>query len=423
MKKHVKKFVTHPLIKGSTILLIGGNIASLLLFIFNLILPRFLTPSDYGVYATLVSFLALFGIFPSAFTSSFTKFAAVYSAQKDEEKMRTLFVVGNKIVGVFAAVLFFILIIFIFQISHFLRMPDLILLILIFLSLALSIITSLPLGVLTGEMRLFTLSFVNIVTPFFKIIVGILLLSFGLKVFGVITATFLSSLLTFCYLVFLFRKHIIRGSIRILEQKEFISAFKKYAFHFFLSTVGITILTSSDMLFVKHFFSAKESGLYAALAIMGRAIFWLTAPMYSVFFPLIAQKKEKKENYHSTLFLAMGIITMASVSLSFIYFLFPGFIITFFHYPSDYLVLTSYLGLFSLYVIIFSVAMLFNNFLLAIGKSEIYKINLIVAAIFILLFYLFHNSFYQVIGILFFTSLLLLSLHLLYYNVSRHERT
>lgn len=421
MKKYFFKAVAHPLIKGSTILLVGGNIASLLLFLFNLILGRFFSPADYGVYYTLISFLALFGIFPSAFTSSFTKFAAMYSAQKNEKKMNVLFQTGIQIVGIFASIVIAVLFLSIFQISAFFHITDIILLAIIFLVLFLSIITSLPMGVLTGEMKLFTLSFVNISTPFFKILIGFLLLFLGWEVFGVIIAIALASLLTFAYLLYIFRKRLISLAVNNSEKTAFIAEFRKYSFHFFLSAVGITILTSSDMLFVKHFFSPEQAGQYAALAVMGRVIFWLTAPIYAVFFPLIAQKKERNENIHSTLFLAMGITTIPSLCLSFIYFMFPSFIINFF-YDSEYITLTSYLGVFSLYVIIFSISMLFNSFLLAIGKSEIYKINLAVAGLFAFLMYTFHETFYQIIAVLFSTSLLLLTAHLLYYLIPRNEK-
>ncbi|CAN5210124.1 oligosaccharide flippase family protein [soil metagenome] len=423
MKKYINLFLSHPLIKGTTIIFVGGTITSLLMYAFTIfILGRFFIASDFGTYSALMAFLSIFGIFSSTFTMSFTKYAAMYKAQEDSQKMNILFASGFRFVTLFSTILLILLCLSITLFSSFLQIPDIRLLILTFLSLFLTILVSLPIGTLTGEMRLYTLSLVNIANPIFKIIIGFLLLFFGWKIFGVTIAVFISSLLTFIFLLILFRKRYSTQVVSRHDQHIFLREFKKYSFQFFLSSIGITILTSADILFVKHYFSPVEAGQYAAISLMGRSIFYLTAPILSVFFPLIAQKIEKKENIHTTLFLASALITLASVTLSFIYFLFPTVILRIFFPGQEYKSLTSYLGPYSLYTIIFSLMMLFNNFLLAIGKSEVYKINLLVAGLFVILMYLFHTSFYQVIGVLFGTSLLLLVLHLLYYVKTYHAR-
>ena len=160
------------------------------------------------------------------------------------------------------------------------------------------------------------------------------------------------------------------------------------------------------------------AGQYAALSIMGKSIFYFASPVYFVFFPLIASKKEKKEKLYETLFLGIGIITIISVALSFVYFLFPMSVLRIFFPAKEYSILAQYLGPFSLYIIIFSIAILFNNFLLSIGKTGIYKINLVVSLIFIVFMYLYNDNFHQIIGVLFATAFLLLISHLLYYFLS-----
>ncbi len=422
MKRHIVKAISHPLIKGSTIILIGSLIANLFNYVFNLMLGRFLVVTDYGTYATLISFIGLFGIFPSTFSTIFAKFAAMYKAKEETININALYINGLKMIVTFSLIVFIILCISIFYTSSFLHIYDTKLLILVFLTIFLSMISSVPTGILQGEIRLNVLSFITISSPFFKIAIGFLLLFLGLKILGVTFAIFLSSLITFIFILFLFRHTDSAKKMSSIDQSLFFNQFKKYSFQFFFSTLGITILASTDILFVKHFFSPEKAGQYAALSLMGRSIFYLTSPIYFVFFPLIAQKKEKKENIYNTLLLGILIITLCSVALSFVYFVFPNVILSIFFPAKEYKILTSYLGPFSLYIIIFSIAMLFNNFLLSIGMANIYKINLSVAAVFIVLMYGFHNSFYQIIAVLFITSLLLIGLHLLYYFLKIHGK-
>lgn len=421
MKHHIVRLVRHPLIAGSIIVFAGSFFSNICNYLFNLLLGRFLFVTDYGTYAVLISFLSLFGIFPSALTTIFAKFTATYKAKEDMLGLSTIFRSGLKIVFSLGLVVLVLLCLTLPYSASFLHIQDPILLILIFLTIFLSIVGSLPTGMLQGEMRLFLLSFYNISTPILKIVIGFVLLLLGWRIFGVTTAIFIASLLSLIFILSLvwpkYRKHVPTG----ISQALFFKEFKVHSYKFFLATLGITILSTSDILFVKHFFSAEQAGQYAALSLMGRAIFYLASPIYFVFFPLIAQKREKKESIYNTLLLGVGIITLGSVALSFIYFLFPTVILQVFFPAPAYKILASYLGPFSLYIIVFSIAILFNNLLLSLGKSEVYKIDLFVAAIFIVSMYLLHNSFYQVIGILFFTSFLLLSLHLLYYFWSERK--
>lgn len=422
MRKHITQLARHPLISGSTIVLGGSLLANFLNYLFNLILGRFLTVTDYGIYAALISLLSVFGIFPSAFTTIFAKFSARYKVKGEVENIGVVFINGLRIVLLFGTVVLTFFVITVFYSATFLHIDDIRLLLLIFAIIFLSILTSLPNGILQGEMRFYLLSLLAISTPLLKIVIGLSLLLIGFKIFGVTVAMFISSLLTFSFILLFFLKKYRRERISEENQSLFLKEFKGYSLKFFLAMVGVTILTSGDVILVKHFFSPEKAGQYAALSLMGKAIFYLTSPIYFVFFPLIAQKKEKKEKLFNTVFLAISIITLASVGLSFVYFLFPNIILSIFFPAKEYALLTSYLGPFSLYIIVFSIAMLMNNFLLSIGKTGVYKINLIVSAIFIGLMYAMHNSFHQVIAVLFSTAFLLLALHLLYYGSTIYDK-
>lgn len=422
MKKKVKQFVRHPLIAGSAIIFVGSFLASLLSYFFNLILGRFLVPADYGTYATLIAFLGIFGIFPATLTIIFAKFAASHKAKQESEKISVTFMVGSKLILLIGSIILLILCLSIFYTSSFLHIKDMRLLVIVFLTIFLSIIASLPAGLLQGQMRLHALSLLNISTPLLKVLIGLLVLFLGMRIFGVTLTIFIASLIPLTVIFLLLRHTHKNVKISAEDKSVFFKKFKSYGMAFFLSTLGITILTSADIILLKHFYSAEKTGQYAALSLMGKSIFYLTSPIYFVFFPLIAQKKERNESIYKTLLLAIAIIALFSVSISFVYFLFPTVILGIFFPANSYKPLAQFLGPFSLYVIIFSIAMLFNSFLLSIGKTGVYKINLFVAILFVILLFFFHNTFYHVIGILFGTSLLLLCLDLLYYASSTYGK-
>lgn len=57
------------------------------------------------------------------------------------------------------------------------------------------------------------------------------------------------------------------------------------------STLALALLLSSDVLLVKHFFTGKAAGEYAAVAAIGRAIFWGATGVAGVLFPKIIYRE------------------------------------------------------------------------------------------------------------------------------------
>src|SRR3989344_1973068 len=417
MKHKIKRALSHPLISWSSIVLVGSFLANIFNYIFNLLLGgrQLLSVSDYGLYMALTSIFGLFATFSIAFSGIFAKFSAKYYAAGDLKASGILVKEGFKFICVFSLVVLVILSFLIPVLLSFLHINDYKLVVLVILSIITSILSSLPLGVLQGEMRFYLLTFITGISPIIKIILGVLMIILGLKIFGVMIAIFLSIIIPYIFITYyIFNKYKI-SNLNTVNAGFFLKELKDYSLKFFLASFGMIFISYADIILVRHFFDPVSSGHYAALSLMGKVIFYITSPIYMVFFPLVAQKKEKKEKLFNTLILAVAIVFLVSSGMSFVYFLFPGIILKIFFPAKDYLILSSFLGPFSLYILVFSMANLFCSFLLSIGKTGIYKINLFAIGFLIFLVSFFHQSLYQIIGVLFFISFLLLLMLLVYY--------
>jgi len=418
--KTLKNLITHPLISGSTIIFIGSMLANVFAYLFNLSMGRLLTVQDYGLLTSLVSIVSLFAIFQGSLSGIFTRFAARFKANDNTKAFSSLLLNGMKFTFIIAAVIFIFFAVSLIFLPSFLKVQNPLLLIIVFATIFFSIFSSIAFGVLQGEMKFYLLSFLNALGPFLKIALGVLAILVGLKIFGVIVGIFLSVFIpTLIAFAFVLKKHPFQRNNGV-DETDFVKEFKNYSFYFFLATLGITIISNTDIILVRHFFNETISGQYAALSLMGKAIFYVTSPIYFVFFPLITHKREKNESVLNTLLLAASIVVLCSVGLSFVYFLFPHFVLSIFFPAQAYAILAPYLGPYSLYILLFSLAYLFNNYFLSIGETKIYKFNLFAGAFFVLFIVLFHQSLYQVIGILFVISFLLLVSYLLYYYHLTH---
>src|SRR5579872_328188 len=387
------KLLKHPLITGSSIILLGSFLGNLLNYLFTLIIGRSLTPTQYGIYSVASSIILLFTIFQNSFSTIFSRFSAKYSINKDTYGINRLFFSGLKMISIFSLATIIVLLLGIDFISRFLKIEDLRILLLIYLSVITLLFSSLPFGILQGKLKFLSLSIYTLANPVVKIAFGVLFIMMGLEIFGVMVAVFISMIVPFLYVTYELLKdkkiHFTKGA----EEKEYINEFKKHTRPLFLATFGITFISTGDIILVKHFFDPQAAGQYAALAIMGKAIFYLTTPIYFVFFPIVTQKKEKGEKILSTLILALVIIGIISVVLALIYNLWPHLIVRVFFPSQSYKILAKYIGIYSIFALFYSIALLFHNLFLSIGKVAIYKINLAAAAFFTIGIWIYHTGF------------------------------
>lgn len=410
------KLIRHPLISGSSVIFVGWFFGSFLNYVFNLIMGRLLSVADYGLLVSLSSVAVLSGIFFSTFSSTFAKFAAVHHANKNKEGFKDVIVHGSKLTIAFSLLLLVLMILTKGFVLSFLHINNSFFLFLIYGVICLNIIFSLPFGVFQGQMRFVLLSFINGMQAILKLLFGVVLVIIGMKTLGALLGIFLSSLIpTVIFFIFILKPYIKQINLSLLKEQTVSKELTRYGTGFFMSTIGITLLSGTDIILVRHFFDATVSGQYAALSIMGKAIFYLIGPIGFVFFPLIAYRKEKNENTTSVLLLTVGIVSLFSLALSFIYFVFPNLVLSIFFPSAPYKTLTSYLGIFSLYIFVFSLASLFNSFFLSIGKTSVYKVTLSVGILQTILIFVFHSSVYQIIAILFASSFLILAILLIYY--------
>lgn len=416
MRDILEKGIKHPLISGSSIVFIGSFLVSIGNYIYNLLMGRFLSVEDYGLLTSLTSLFILFGLFSGSFMNLFVKFSASYKGAENDSGSRILYTYGFKFISIFGIGLLLLLLFLTPLIKNFLHIENTSYIFYIIAAVLFSLFLTLPLGFLQGRMQFVFFSLANLSQPIIKIIIALFLISLGFAVVSPLIAIVVSVFIPMIVLYFYLHKNIMKSiSPAKNDQVFFRREFIHHSYTYFLAGVGIALMSNTDILLVRYFFDEVTSGQYSALSLMGKVIFYLIMPINFAFFPLIAYKKEKKERLFGTVLLAFGIVTLVSLSISFVYFAFPSLILSIFFPSPEYQLLKQYLGLFSLYVIVFSLATLLNSFFLSIGKTQIYKISILAAFLQITLIVLFHESIYQVIGSLFISSLLFFIILLVYY--------
>lgn len=412
MKEHIKKIASNPLISGSSVILAGSLLGNLLNFLFNLFMTRNLSVVDYGILASLISIMTISTLPAGSFLPMVINFASSYFARNEYYKIRGLFLKVIKLSGSLGIVVFLIFTIFSKTIGEFFNIHDVYLITITSVIVLIGYIGTVNIAFLQAKLAFKFISSINILATFLKLSIGAIMVMLGFKVGGAMLGLFFAALvpyiLSFIPLQFVLKKEVRPAKINL---KEIIG----YGAPSALAIFGVTAFISTDILLVKHFFLPKEAGIYAGLSLVGRVIYFFSAPIGTVMFPLVVQKKTKQENYHGVFLLAVLLVLLPSVVLILFYFLFPEFIIRFFIKNEEYLASAAFLGFFGIFITIYSLLSILVNFYLSINETKVW-IPIVTGAILQALFiWFYHETFFQIIIISVTLSCLLLVGLLIYY--------
>jgi O-antigen/teichoic acid export membrane protein len=113
-------------------------------------------------------------------------------------------------------------------------------------------------------------------------LVGAVLLGLFFGPLGVIGGISLATVVIYLVALGLLRKRLaIRTNLSWRRQAA------RYLAMVLPSTLSVAVLLSADVLLVKHWFPSRAAGEYAAVAALGRAIFWGASAVAAVLFPKV----------------------------------------------------------------------------------------------------------------------------------------
>lgn len=419
MRQRIKQIAENPLIYGSFFVFSGGIVSSLFNFLYNLSLSRNLSLDDYGVVVSLISIILLAAIPVSAFVPTIVSVSGAFYAKNDNAGLKAFYLRMFKPLVIGSLIFFSVAIAFIEQIGNFLHIHNYFLIVLSIIAIAMGYLGAVNLGFLQGRLSFKTISFSNAISAAVKLCFGFALVMLGFGVGGAMVA-FLISVIVPVTIGYYVLKDMLISKTENLPKISFRELFS-YGLPSALAIFSLSSFISADIVLVKHFFSAQQAGLYAGLSLVGKVIFYLTAPIGTVMFPTIIHRYNKKESYRGILFLAIFLVFSASCLITVFYYMFPGFALTFFLKNPEYQQIAPQVGLYGIFISLYSVISLLTYYFLSINKTKIFSILLIAAFAQILLIILFHGSFTQIIAISIIVISLLLLLLLLYYFINKNN--
>jgi len=372
------------LARGSLILLISFGIFNVLNFVFHFFMVRMLSVSDYGIVVALFSIVYVLAIFSESIQTLITKYS---SREEKDGKVKNLIkramnrgfsislilFIGYSFLSLFLAPYLGI------RFSFLMLMG-----VSIFFMFAIPVTR----GVLQGRKKFGSLGINMGTEAFIKLLLAVILVYLGLKVYGAILGIVIGS---FAALAFSF----IPLKKIMSSQEEKVKTEKIYAYSrpTFVIVFTILIFFSMDVLIAKIVFSAEVAGTFAIASVLAKSIFLVTNPISKAMFPLSASGKNKKE-YENVFGNALSILVVIIVLGLAALFFFPSFIINIFSGKSipDAASILIYIGIAMSLVSFANLVLLYK---LSIGKTKNYIYLLIFPVIEIVLLAYFRADIFQ----------------------------
>jgi O-antigen/teichoic acid export membrane protein len=188
--------------------------------------------------------------------------------------------------------------------------------------LGLGMLFYIPLGVRRGGMqgtcRFLRLSLNLAAEAFVKLVAAIVLVLGGAGVMGAVGAISLS---VFAAFLLPTGDGELRQNATLHQAGSFLEGIQAIIFF-----VGQVIISNVDILMVKHYFAPSEAGIYAAVALVGRLLYFATWSVTSAMFPISAGSQAESD---SRRVLVVPLLFVAGLSTVFVVFLgsFPGLVI------------------------------------------------------------------------------------------------
>jgi O-antigen/teichoic acid export membrane protein len=306
---HKAKTLQARIVSGSVILLSGSGLTTAVNLAYNIAIARFLGPQGFGHATAVYTILTLI----SAVTLSFQIVSAKMVAQQSSPEGKAAAYRGFHRSAWGCGILVALLLLLLQRtIAEYLNLPGPALVALLAVAAAFYVPLGCRRGFIQGTYGFRSLATNLVVEGVVRLGGSLLMIQLGFGVEGVIAAN--SVAVTVAYFA-----ATPRLATWAPNPLNFLHALREscQAMVFFS---GQVLINNCDIVLVEHFFPAKEAGLYAAVAMVGRVIFSFSSAVVNSMFPLVAgTRDEERRNFRvisTSLFLVLGVGTVLVLGLS-----------------------------------------------------------------------------------------------------------
>ena len=403
MRRQVKQLFLGKLARASSWLVVGGVAGGILGYLFQIIMGRMLSVSEYGIFSALMAMLVVIAAPMTTLSMIISRRVSTYRSEQDNGKLGYLFYWINRKLLLIAVVLIVLVVFNIKPLQNFLLIEKSAHLYLLLIILLIAFPQAVNNAYLQGLQYFKWLSVVGVLATLLKIIITVILIYFGLGVAGalggVIFSTFIILILTYVVL----RPSLSKNNASISNTTHLLF---KSAMPVLLANVAFAVMTQIDMVLVKYYFSEQEVGIYAAASILGKAVMYLPGGIAMALFPMVAENHASGKSSAHLMFQAVGVTALLSLTGALFYYFFADSIIVLL-YGNDYKEAANVLKYFGFAILPMALIMVAEHFLIAMGRVLFTYLFMVVAPLQLIAIYYYHDTLLDIVAVLSISGIIL----------------
>ncbi len=293
---------------GGAVLGIAMIIANAGNYLLNVFLGRWLTPAEFADANLMVTIMLLVTAIAISLQLIAARFAGVNAVSGDEAATASLSWWLEKRARVAGIAVAAVLVLGANFWSDFFNSASAWPFVILGVGMPFYLVQAVGRGVLQGHLTFRPLAATFVVEMIVRVVAGVALVAAG---FGVEGATIG---LTVSFIAVWFHVRLLSGrSIGEPMAVDAIRELTSYARPVAVLLLGQIIINNGDVLIAKRFLDPDTAGVYAAIALVGRAVFFLSWSVATTLFPASAQREELGEDSNGLLYAGLGIVAVMGV--------------------------------------------------------------------------------------------------------------
>ena len=361
----LKRLAQDRFLKGSALIFIAVVLANLFNYLYQITMGRLLTIDEFGEVNAIISFITIFSLPLGALTNYFAHETSTYLAQDHLTSVKNLHRTGLRKTLWVALVISLGILLLSPLIANYLEVSvgKIIFIIPIFLTTALAATNT---GIIQGLQNFFKLSKLNIYASGLKLVLSVILVLIGWKIYGALGGLALSLLLSLVYSQLIINRELPRSK-DILEIR--FSQIYGYIGALFFANAFFVIMTQADLILVRHSFPPESTGLFASASVLGKAVLIVPATLVITLFPMVASNRAVGISSADMLVKALILTLALSGCGALVLFFFSEIIITLM-FSKRYLGAAEVCAIYGLGMMPMAAVYVLMNFLLAQKKTS-----------------------------------------------------
>jgi O-antigen/teichoic acid export membrane protein len=350
---------------SSSALLFASSIAGGVLgYAYQILMGRFMSPEDYGLFMALMALVPLLGVPLATIHMSVSRRLSQYLALEQHAEFSDFFWAATIKMVAFGCIGLVGYLAVSVALQRLLASPTLLPVLLVGLYMFFVLLTPVMNAAIQASQRFGFIAFSNVLGPLVKLIFGAFFVALGWRVdgalYGVVLTGALLAIISFLYCRWRLEIAWQRPArLKHLGMKDVVPVL--------LATLAFTLLSQIDLLLVKHLFSAHEAGTYAAAATLGKAVLFLSGAIVVPLFPMTATESTAGRETRWLLYRAVGATLVLTLSGA-LFYLVAGDLLVRLLFGERYAQAGEILRLYGFAMVPMAVIMVIEHYLVAKGR-------------------------------------------------------